>query len=163
MLAHTVSKVLTQAIAVGVNWPLKGDMTNEELHELLFGSTEVSPLRRRPDYERVHREMTKSAVTLNLLWQEYCEECRRAGEIFVMYTQFCLYYREFAQNTTAMMHIDRKSGDQMEVDWAGQTAYHIDTDWLEFIEARHKKASTIFSSQFAPAGWPAKIGVAPPC
>ncbi|WP_378957220.1 IS21-like element helper ATPase IstB [Pelosinus sp. sgz500959] len=31
-------------------------------------------------------------------------------------------------------------------------------DLLEIIEARHKKASTIFSSQFAPAGWHGKIG-----
>ncbi len=31
-------------------------------------------------------------------------------------------------------------------------------DLLEIIEARHKRASTIFSSHFAPAGWHAKIG-----
>jgi DNA replication protein DnaC len=31
-------------------------------------------------------------------------------------------------------------------------------DLLEIIEARHKKASTIFGSQFAPAGWHQKIG-----
>jgi DNA replication protein DnaC len=31
-------------------------------------------------------------------------------------------------------------------------------DVLEIVEARHKKASTIFSSQFAPAGWHGKIG-----
>ena len=31
-------------------------------------------------------------------------------------------------------------------------------DVLEIVEARHKKTSTIFSSQFAPAGWHAKIG-----
>lgn len=31
-------------------------------------------------------------------------------------------------------------------------------DLLEIVEARHKKASTIFSSQFAPAGWHSKIG-----
>jgi len=31
-------------------------------------------------------------------------------------------------------------------------------DLLEIIEARHKKASTILSSQFAPAGWHTKIG-----
>lgn len=36
-----------------------------------------------------------------------------------------------------------------------------DRDLLEIIEARHKKASTIFSSQFAPAGWHAKIGEDP--
>jgi DNA replication protein DnaC len=31
-------------------------------------------------------------------------------------------------------------------------------DLLEIIEARHKHGSTIFSSQFAPEGWHAKIG-----
>ena len=31
-------------------------------------------------------------------------------------------------------------------------------DLLEIIHSRHKKASTIFCSQFAPAGWHAKIG-----
>ena len=29
---------------------------------------------------------------------------------------------------------------------------------LEIVEARHKKGSTIFASQFAPAGWHVKIG-----
>ena len=31
-------------------------------------------------------------------------------------------------------------------------------DLLEIIEARHKRGSTIFSSQFTPAGWHGKIG-----
>jgi DNA replication protein DnaC len=31
-------------------------------------------------------------------------------------------------------------------------------DLLEIVEARHKRASTIFLSQFAPAGWHQKIG-----
>ena len=31
-------------------------------------------------------------------------------------------------------------------------------DLLEIIEARHQHASTIFISQFAPAGWHVKIG-----
>ncbi|TGE37216.1 AAA family ATPase [Desulfosporosinus fructosivorans] len=31
-------------------------------------------------------------------------------------------------------------------------------DLLEIVEARHKKGSTIFSSQFSPAGWHGKIG-----
>ena len=33
-------------------------------------------------------------------------------------------------------------------------------DVLEIIHARHHRASTIFCSQFAPAGWHAKIGEA---
>lgn len=34
-------------------------------------------------------------------------------------------------------------------------------DLLEIIHARHKKASTIFCSQFAPAGWYKKFTEAP--
>jgi len=77
-------------------------MTKGELQGLLFGSTEVSSLRRRPDYEWVQREMTRSGVTLSLLWYEYCEECRLAREIPLMYTQSCLYCRGFAQKTEAI-------------------------------------------------------------
>ncbi|HHV17919.1 MAG TPA: ATP-binding protein [Thermoanaerobacterales bacterium] len=33
-------------------------------------------------------------------------------------------------------------------------------DLLEIIHARHKRASTIFCSQFSPAGWHGKIGEA---
>jgi DNA replication protein DnaC len=33
-------------------------------------------------------------------------------------------------------------------------------DLLELIHARHKRASTIFCSQFSPAGWHSKIGEA---
>jgi DNA replication protein DnaC len=33
-------------------------------------------------------------------------------------------------------------------------------DLLEIIHARHKRVSTIFCSQFSPAGWHAKIGEA---
>ena len=38
-----------------------------------------------------------------------------------MYTQFCLHYREYAQQTKATMHLEHKPGEQMEVDWAGDT------------------------------------------
>ena len=115
---NTVAKVLKRAQELGVGWPLREDLTNGELQQKLFGQTSMPPLRRRPDYERVHREMAKSGVTLSLLWNEYCEECRLAGDLPLMYTQFCLHYREFAQKTKATMHINRKPGDQMEVDWA---------------------------------------------
>jgi transposase len=94
------------------------------------------------------RELAKSGVTLSLLWNEYCEECRLAGELPLMYTQFCLYYREFAQKTKATMHINRKPGERMEVDWAGQTAKIIDTDTGEEIPAQVFVA-VLSSNQYA--------------
>ena len=63
----------------------------------------------------------KAGVTLRLLWNEYCESSQLAGEIPHMYTQFGLYYREWAGRTKATMRIHHKPGEEMEVDWAGQT------------------------------------------
>ena len=102
----------------------------------------------RCDYEYVHREMAKSGVTLSLLWTEYCEQCRAGGEIPLMYTQFCHHYREFVYKSKATMHIGRKPGEQMEVDWAGQTIGIIDTDTGELMPA-YLFVGALSSSQYA--------------
>jgi transposase len=88
-----------------------------------------------PDVEYIHKEMAKSGVTLSLLWNEYCESCRINKEIPFMYTQFCRYYREYANVTKATMHIDHKPGEKLEVDWAGQKAAIIDSDTGKLIDA----------------------------
>ena len=88
-----------------------------------------------PDYEQLHREMAKSGVTLSLLWSEYCEQCRRNGDVPFMHTQFCKYYRDYAAVHKATMHIERKPGEQTEVDWAGRTLRIIDNLTGEVITA----------------------------
>ena len=79
--------------------------------------------------------MAKSGVTLTLLWNEYCEQCRVNQEIPLKYTQYCFYYHRYPFTTKATMHISRKPGEQTEVDWAGQTASIIDRDTGEIIPA----------------------------
>ena len=37
-----------------------------------------------PDYAHVHKELQRSGVTLNLLWLEYCDQCRAAGGAICM-------------------------------------------------------------------------------
>lgn len=91
---NTVSKVLKRADELGIRWPLKDGMTNAELQETLFAGPAVPPSRGKPDHEHIHRELAKSGVTLSLLWNEYCEESRRLGELPLMYSQFCHHYRE---------------------------------------------------------------------
>lgn len=65
---NTVAKVLKRAQEQSVGWPLKDDVTSGDLHRLPFGELTFPPLRQRPDYERIHRDMAKSGVTLSLLW-----------------------------------------------------------------------------------------------
>lgn len=79
----------------------------------------------QPDYEYVHRELSKKGVTLTLLWEEYCKKAYVNGEIPYISTQFGDKYRRWAQITKATMRITHKPGDSMQVDWAGGTIpYH---------------------------------------
>jgi len=116
----TVQRTLIRAQERGLVWPLPPDMTNEKLCQLLSPSSEAQTGYKEPDFERIHLDLAKSGVTLSLLWNEYSAKCRQNGEIPFMYTQFCKLYREYAVINKATMHIERKPGEKMEVDWAGQ-------------------------------------------
>lgn len=132
---NTITTVLECAEAKGIEWPLSSDQTNAVLMEILFPEKCVSSGRKMPDCAHIHKEMAKSGVTLSLLWNEYCEGCHLNGEIPLMYSQFCRYYRKYANTTKATMRIKRKPGEIMEVDWAGTTASVIDNITGEDIPA----------------------------
>ena len=52
-----------------------------------------------------------------------------------MYSQFCYHIQQDEQKHRATMHINRKPGEQVEVDWAGDPATIIDPDTGEIIKA----------------------------
>lgn len=132
---QTAVTVLQRAAELGLSWQTTTELSDRELAMLLYPPGSGKPAYKMPDYKYVHREMAKSGVTLQLLWFEYCDKCRDAGEIPYQLTQFKKYYRDFVVKTKATMHINRKPGETMEVDWAGQTAEIIDTDTGEAIDA----------------------------
>lgn len=145
---NTVAQVLERAMLLEIKWPLEKEMSDGELHLILFPEKEFSSNRKIPDCEYLHRELAKSGVTLSLLWAEYCEGCRMSGETPLMYSQFCRYYKRYAQTTKATMHITRKPGEQIEVDWAGQTASIINNITGEVIPA-FIFVGVLSSSQYA--------------
>jgi transposase len=120
---------------MSMGWPLKDDLTDGDLEKLLFPESTAPASRRQPDLEYIHKEMAKSGVTLRLLWTEYCTSCRLSNEQPLMYSQFCYHYQQYAQKKRATMHIQRKPGEQIEVDWAGQTAAIINDETGEIIPA----------------------------
>lgn len=132
---NTVAQVVSRAEECGLSNPLPEEMTDRKLFEILFPSSASKPVYKMPDYEHVHREMQRSGVTLNLLWLEYCDECRISGETAYQSTQFNKYYSDYLRKTSATMHLNHKPGEIMQVDWAGDTAEIIDTDSGEVIPA----------------------------
>lgn len=133
----TISAALQRAQENELDYLAVTELSDREIASKLYPQGEESgrPAFKMPDYERVHAELAKPNVTLQLLWFEYVEKCRQTGEIPYQLTQFKKYYREFAAVTKATMHINRKPGELMEVDWAGQTAGIVDTDTGEIIDA----------------------------
>ena len=131
---NTVAKTLARAMEVGLKWPLEDGTTDADLESRLFPKdVESSSSRHLPDLEYVHKEMLKAVVTLRLLWLEYCTTCRLAKVQPLMYSQFCHHYQKFAETKRATMHIPRKPGEQIEVDWAGQTAGIVSNETGEII------------------------------
>lgn len=124
---HTIQAVLTAAEQLNIAWPLGDDVTNRNLHELLFPEkSSVGSVYVQPDFPHIHRELAKSGVTLTLLWKEYCDRVKDEGGVPYQYTQFCEKYRKWAKVTKATMRITHKPGDVMQVDWAGNTLYYQD-------------------------------------
>lgn len=145
---NTVAKVLSRAQEFDVDWPLQGGMSDAELHKLFSPDERTPSSRKPPDCEHIHKEMAKSGVTLSLLWNEYCEDCRESKEIPLMYSQFCYHCQQYATTTKATMHVHRKPGEQVEVDWAGQTAPIVDNETGEIINA-YVFVGVLSSSQYA--------------
>lgn len=146
---NTVARILERAKEVNVAWPLQSDLTDGELEKLLFpDSSESTTTRCLPDMESIHKELAKSGVTLRLLWVEYCTACRMASQQPLMYSRFCYHYQKFAEKKYATMHIPRKPGEQVEVDWAGQTATIVNDETGEIIPA-YIYVSALPYSQYA--------------
>jgi transposase len=133
----TVRKVLLRAKEVNLKWPLEDSLSDYEFEKLLFPEkTNNNSSKKEPELDYIHKELMKKGVTLKLLWSEYMEECRLSHEIPLMYSQFCKRYQDYSQKKKASMHIPRKPGQQIEVDWAGDTAALVDRDTGELGEAQ---------------------------
>lgn len=131
----TVIHTLQRAVAQELDWQTAEGMSDRELVAKLFPVGEGKLGYKMPDYSYVHREMAKPGMTQQLLWFEYCDQCRGSGEIPYQLTQFKKHYREYLVKNKATMHISRKPGETMEVDWAGQTAEVVDSDTGEILDA----------------------------
>ena len=86
-----VAKYLAAVSQAGLDLTQALALTDTELERLIYRD----PPKREstfvePDCAQIHQEIKRKGVTLQLLWQEYCQE---AGELALKYTAFCNRYR----------------------------------------------------------------------
>lgn len=114
----TVGEYLARAEQAGIGWPLPDGLKEKELYQKLFPE-KAKPQAERPvpEWEDIHRELSKRGVTLALLWKEYREKHPDGYG----YTQFREYYQQWNHSHTNTMRLPRKAGEEMEVDYTGMT------------------------------------------
>lgn len=125
----TVSEVLERATEAKITWP--NDLSDKQLISLLYPPVENKTSPPEPEIEYVFREMKKKSVTLMLLWEEYKEKHPDG----IMYTQFCERYRKFKKDNQISMHKEHKAGEEVEVDWAGDTMSYVEPRTGEIVTA----------------------------
>ncbi len=116
----TVGEYLERTEKAGLTWPLPEDLSDEELYRRLYpeeSNPRPAAERPMPNWEEVHRELSKRGVTLTLLWQEY----RQKHPNGYGFTQFRVHYQGWNKSHTNTMRLPHKAGEEMEVDYAGMT------------------------------------------
>lgn len=116
----TVGDYLGRLAVAGLSWPFDPDVSDEEIDRILFAQTEDKlRLQERaiPDWQHIHKELRRKAVTKQLLWQEY----REANEDGYGYSQFCEKYKRWAKNIDVSMRQTHLAGEKLFVDYAGMS------------------------------------------
>lgn len=127
MSKHSVQGVLEAASEQGLSWEDAKDMSDSEVYGRLFpGKEPAGPAYPDPDWERVHKELAKTGVTLKPLHAEYADERAAAGEAAMSYDRFCKRYKAFTVSMNVVSRVGRKAGRTMEVDWSGPTMRLVD-------------------------------------
>ncbi len=111
----SVQRVIKCASRIGVGWPLEA-ADKQRLHQELYPEAASQSRGVELDFEHLHKEMQKKAVTLKLLWQEHCEEGYPYG-----YAHFCRGYRKWKKQHKLTLRRSHAPGDEVYVDFAGMT------------------------------------------
>lgn len=118
-----VSKTTSRASATGLTWELVCALSDDALDERLYGKR-VAPTgeRAEPDPIRMHLELKRPGVTLELLHIEY-KEAHPDG---FQYTAFCDRYRRWTKRMAPSMRHNHIAGERTFVDYSGVRPHYID-------------------------------------
>jgi len=120
-----ISKYLQLAAAAGIGWPLPvgldDDALARKLQPLPAGNVLRTP---SPDFPRIHQELRRKGVTLQLLWEEYVQA---HPEDHYSYSHYCVLYRQWRQRLSPTMRQTHAPGDKLFVDYCGPTVSVTDS------------------------------------
>ncbi len=127
----TVVEYVKELSAYGLSWKHLQTLDDQMLEEL---RRQHSPLEER--YKRllkffpyVEKELKRTGVTRQLLWEEY----RLGEEEPYSYSQFCFHYQTYSHSLQSTAPLEHKAGDKLYVDFTGKLLHIIDSQSGELI------------------------------
>lgn len=127
----TVLDMLRRFECSGLSWPLP-NIDDAELEAKLYpGNPQGLVERPLPDMAYIHRELARKGVTLQLLWWEY----KQNHPDGLQYSQFCQRYRQWRSKLDVVLRQPHRAGEQMQVDFAGDTVPIHDRETGEVWQA----------------------------
>lgn len=148
----TVSKVLKRAERKGIHYQDVSSISDDKLEEMLeFKTTNknnIDQIYEMPDYDRLTKELKRPGVTMQILWEEYCHECRQQNKVPYQRTQFYHHFSKYLKDTGFTDILHYKPGSRIEVDWAGTRPCWTDPDTGEIVKG-YLFVGTLTYSQYS--------------
>lgn len=145
MSKGAVTNAVRRALQKGLSWPLPAELDDSRLEALLYAQAAPRSQYGQPDYARVHQELKRKGVTLQLLWDEY--EAAH-GEQAYRYSQFCARYHAYRGTLARSMRQVHRAGEKVFIDYSGDTVAVIDPKSGEILSAEIFVA-TLGASKYA--------------
>ena len=133
--AGVISKYARLASRAGLDWAALAGMSEAGIEARLMPprGAVLASSRIEPDYPRIHQELRRKGVTLQLLWEEYVE-AHGTGATY-RYSRFCHHYVEFCAGLKRSMRQTHRAGEKLFADYAGHTLPLVDTITGEITQA----------------------------
>jgi len=128
-----VAEYIRKINAAGINYEAVQELGDDTLIETIEGSGKVLPeryLALRSKFDYFVKELKRTGVTLERLWQEYLEEHPDGYG----YSQFCYHFQVWRNASELTMHMEHKAGDKAFADFAGKHLQIVDRDTGEIID-----------------------------
>jgi transposase len=108
-------------------------LTETELHQIAIPPKASNENERLSHFQNLIpdfiSELSKTGVTLKLLWVEYIEQTPNGYS----YAQFCTHFTDYKKRLSATMHFEHIAGEKLEIDFAGSKLSYVDVQTGEII------------------------------
>jgi transposase len=119
---NTVASVLIRATRLKMTFQKALNLSDKDLRNTFYPTIDPMKDVPEPDVEYIVQELKNKHVTLTMLHEEYLDQNPNG----LKYTQFCERIRTYIDTRKITMHIERKAGERMEIDWSGDAVYYRD-------------------------------------